>query len=97
MTKPLGSIIRHRRRQLGKTVWEVGAISGPYVSRIETEKAPPPTNATLCKLEAALEFPAGHLTRRAALLRTPPDVLALIDPAKVAQYLEGTAPEPPSR
>ncbi len=74
----LGEIIRQRREQLGLTqdqLSEQAGISKPYLSNVETHKAKnPPTDRVLMRLERAMDFRRGELTRLAHLVRTPVDV-----------------------
>ncbi len=74
----LGTIIRHRRKNLGLSqdqVSERAGISKPYLSNIETGKAKnPPSDAVLRALESALELEPAQLTNIAQLERTPKDV-----------------------
>jgi len=74
----LGGIIRSRREELDMTQDQVAsqaAISKPYLSNIETGRAPrPPSDRVLRSLERVLNFKPGELTRMAHLDRTPSDV-----------------------
>jgi repressor LexA len=74
----LGEIIRRRREDLSLTQDQVaaeGKISKPYLSNIETGKAKnPPSDRVLHRLESALHFQKGELTRLAHYARTPLDV-----------------------
>ena len=74
----LGQMIRRQRAELGLTQGKVAdetQISKPYLSNIETGKTRnPPADRVLHKLEKALHFRPGDLTRMAHLARTPPDV-----------------------
>jgi len=74
----IGSIVRHRREELGLTqeivAGQVG-ISKPYLSNIETGKARnPPSDGVTRSLERALSFRPGELMRIGHLERTPKDI-----------------------
>lgn len=74
----LGSIVRHRREELGITQELVSGqvgISKPYLSNIETGRATnPPSDGVVRLLERALSFRPGELLRIAHLARTPTDI-----------------------
>ena len=74
----LGEVVRRRREELSLTQDQVAprvGISKPYLSNIETDRVKnPPSDGVLRKLEQALDFPVGELTKMAHLVRTPMDV-----------------------
>lgn len=74
----LGALVRDRRRELGMTQELVAGqvdISKPYLSNIETGKAPnPPSDGVLRSMERALSFRPGELIRIAHLEKTPADI-----------------------
>ena len=78
----LGAKIRRQRRRLGLTLDELAvrsSISKPYLSLIETGRAPnPPSDDKVRRLEQALGFDANSLLTMAHLYRTPEDVRAVL-------------------
>lgn len=74
----IGQILRHKREELGMTQDEVAAragISKPYLSSIETGRAPnPPGEDKLRRLELALRFAEGQLLRLARMERAPTEI-----------------------
>jgi SOS-response transcriptional repressor LexA len=73
-----GAALRARRESLGLTLDAVAAVTGiskPYLSNIETARAPgPASEEKLEKLAAALGLAAGVLTGGADWLRTPASI-----------------------
>lgn len=80
--EPMGTRIRRQRRRLGLTLDDLAArtgISKPYLSLIENgQTVNPPSDEKLGRLENALDFKPGELLTEAQLLRTPPDVQAVL-------------------
>ena len=95
MIEALGPKIRRQRRRLGLTLDELAgrtAISKPYLSLIETGRVPnPPSDAKLSRLEETLGFPQGELLLQAHLLRTPKDVLEMLERLKREAEGKGAA------
>ena len=89
----LGPKLRRRRRRLGLTLDELSgrtSISKPYLSLIETGRAPnPPSDEKLRRLEHSLGFISGELISQAHLYRTPHDVRVML-----GKLLEKTAGKP---
>lgn len=84
----LGPRFKRLRRRAGLTVHDLAAragVSTPYISLIENEKCPPPTDEFMGKIESVLGDPV--LLRLARLYRTPPDVLALVPESALRKYL----------
>ena len=75
-----GRLVRARRQARHLTLDQLAhltRISKPYLSNIETARAPgPASDEKLARLEVALQFPAGHLVGLAAWLRTPASIRA---------------------
>src|SRR3954465_2766000 len=78
----LGSKLRRQRRRLGLTLDELAGrtgISKPYLSLIETGRAPnPPSDEKLRRLEQTLGFASNELVTQAHIQRTPRDVRAML-------------------
>ena len=95
LIEALGPKIRRQRRRLGLTLDELAgrtAISKPYLSLIETGRVPnPPSDAKLSRLEETLGFPQGELLLQAHLLRTPKDVLEMLERLKREAEGKGAA------
>ena len=85
----LGAALRHRRETLGLTLdalTAITAISKPYLSNIETARAPgPPSEEKLTKLAAALKIDEPSLQAAADWLRTPASVRDLLQQLEHAQ------------
>jgi ribosome-binding protein aMBF1 (putative translation factor) len=90
--EPIGGFIKdHRTRRRAMTVREMAteaACSRFAVWMVEHGKCVP-TEKTAAGLERALKLPPGRLVRHVRLLRTPPDVLALIPAETVQRFLDG--------
>jgi transcriptional regulator with XRE-family HTH domain len=73
-----GSALRRRRESLGLTLdalAQATGVSKPYLSNIETARAPgPPSEEKLRLLAAALKLPEADLLTGADWLRTPPSI-----------------------
>lgn len=93
-----GAALRRRREQLRLTLDALAAATGiskPYLSNIETARAPgPPSEEKLDKLAAALGLQPASLQAAADWLRTPGSVRALLGQleagATVARRPDGT-------
>lgn len=71
--KQVGTLIRERRLELRLSLSrlaEVLSCGKSYLSEVETEKRPPPGDATLKKLEMALMLPRGRLVEAARWQRS---------------------------
>ena len=79
--KAFGDLLREKRLSLGRTqeqvAEEVGIRAG-YLSRVERDKVPPPSDGVCRRLERALGFEPGELVRRAHLERLPADMRRLV-------------------
>jgi transcriptional regulator with XRE-family HTH domain len=71
----IGQILRAKREELDLTQDQLAAMTGiskPYLSAIETGRAPnPPSEEKLKKLEESLQFAPGQLLRLARVERAP--------------------------
>jgi SOS-response transcriptional repressor LexA len=71
----IGQILRAKREELDLTQDQLAAMTGiskPYLSAIETGRAPnPPSEEKLKKLEESLQFAPGQLVRLARVERAP--------------------------
>lgn len=79
--EPLGTQLRRQRRRLALSLDDVSRLTGiskPYLSLVETNKARPPSDEKIRRLEATLKFPAGALLVHAHLARTPDDVRQML-------------------
>jgi transcriptional regulator with XRE-family HTH domain len=79
----IGTRIRRQRLRLGLTLDELSAqtaISKPYLSTIENGRTRnPPSDEKLRSLERALGLAPDMLLTHARLLRTPPEVLLMLE------------------
>jgi transcriptional regulator with XRE-family HTH domain len=94
----IGQMIRERRtRAFSLTLQDLASacgVSKPYLSLVERDQVPAPSDGKLARLELALDLPAGALTRRAAVTRTPAIVLALIPAATLERFVNGEDAQP---
>jgi transcriptional regulator with XRE-family HTH domain len=94
----LGALVRVRRKERGLTLDVLAVktrISKPYLSNIETGRAPgPASDEKLRRIEKALGWAAGHLVGQAAWLRTPASVRKLVRGALEAQREAGARLSP---
>jgi len=95
----LGNAIRRRRESLELTLDAISAATGiskPYLSNIETARAPgPASEEKLRKIAYALHLPAAQLLAAADWLRTPPSVRRLLHtapPTSSRQVVESAIP-----
>jgi len=90
----LGIYLRQEREQLGLTLDNLMAktqISKPYLSNIETGRAPgPPSEDKLRRIAKALKLPAKELLAAADWLRTPESVRQLLTHASPNRRADGT-------
>jgi hypothetical protein len=88
-----GQALSRSRRRRVLTMDELSMksqLSKSYISLLESGRAKPPSDDACDRLEDALDLPRGTLGRHARVLSTPPDVLALIDPDRLQQFLIGS-------
>jgi len=79
--KHFGDLIRERRGSRNRTQEEIAesvGIRAGYLSRIERDKVPPPSDRVCRRLERVLEFESGELVRLAHVQRLPADMLRLV-------------------
>jgi SOS-response transcriptional repressor LexA len=90
----LGAAIRNHRECLGLTLDEIAAkthISKPYLSNIETARAPgPPSEEKLRLIANALQINEIQLVEAGDWLRTPDSVRRLIRNANIPRRPDGT-------
>ncbi len=90
----LGAAIRNRRESLGLTLDEIAAkthISKPYLSNIETARAPgPPSEEKLRLIANALQLNEIQLVEAGDWLRTPDSVRRLITHSDTPRRPDGT-------
>jgi phage repressor protein C with HTH and peptisase S24 domain len=80
-----------RQADLAKKV----GVTGPYISLLESEKRPPPTDRITLRVEKALGVPAKTLVRLAHIDRTPEDIRKVTDLDRL--YAEGLLHEQASK
>ncbi len=79
--KGFGDLVREKRRSLGRTQEQIAdevRVRAGYLSRIERDKVPPPSDQVCRRLERVLGFEAGELVRLAHLDRLPADMRRLV-------------------